>query len=43
MHRSMPVGIQDLGALMEEAGFERIELSDTQIKMFGYLRGYARK
>jgi demethylmenaquinone methyltransferase/2-methoxy-6-polyprenyl-1,4-benzoquinol methylase/phosphoethanolamine N-methyltransferase len=41
-HRSMPVGVQDLGGLLEEAGFERIELSDTQIKMFGYLQGYAR-
>jgi demethylmenaquinone methyltransferase/2-methoxy-6-polyprenyl-1,4-benzoquinol methylase/phosphoethanolamine N-methyltransferase len=43
LHRSMPVGVQDLGALLQEAGFEGIELSDTQIKMFGYLRASARK
>jgi ubiquinone/menaquinone biosynthesis C-methylase UbiE len=43
LHRSMPVGVQDLGALLKETGFEGIEFSDTQIKTFGYLRGYARK
>jgi demethylmenaquinone methyltransferase/2-methoxy-6-polyprenyl-1,4-benzoquinol methylase/phosphoethanolamine N-methyltransferase len=43
LHRSMPVGIQDLVRFLDEAGFEGIELSDTQIKMFGYLRGVARK
>ncbi len=42
-HNSMSVGIQDLGAWLQEAGFEGIELSDTQIKMLGYLRGVARK
>ena len=43
LHRSMPIGIQDLSVLLEEVGFEMIEFSDTQIKMFGYLRGYARQ
>jgi demethylmenaquinone methyltransferase/2-methoxy-6-polyprenyl-1,4-benzoquinol methylase/phosphoethanolamine N-methyltransferase len=42
LHHSIPVGIQDLGALLADAGFESIELSDTQIKAFGYLRGFAR-
>ena len=43
LHRSIQVGVQDLGALLEDAGITEIELRDTQIKAFGYLRGYARK
>lgn len=42
LHRSIQVGVQDLVPLLDEAGFEGVELSDTQIKMFGYLRSYAR-
>ncbi|RPI81467.1 MAG: class I SAM-dependent methyltransferase [Chloroflexi bacterium] len=41
-HRSMPVGIQDLVPLLAESGFEQVTLSDTPVKMFGYLRAYAR-
>ena len=43
LHRSIQVGVQDLGPLLEDVGFRELELSDTQIKTFGYLRGYARK
>lgn len=43
MHRSMPVGVQDLGALLQETGFERIEPGNTRVKMIGYVRGYVRK
>jgi hypothetical protein len=41
LHRSMPVGVQDLGTLLQEMGFERIESGNTRVKMIGYLRGHA--
>jgi demethylmenaquinone methyltransferase/2-methoxy-6-polyprenyl-1,4-benzoquinol methylase/phosphoethanolamine N-methyltransferase len=38
-HPTVPVGVQDLGRYLEGAGFEQVELSDTRMKMLGYLRG----
>ena len=40
-HLSRSTGVQDLVPFLEEAGFEQIMLSDTLLKEFGYLRGYA--
>jgi len=42
VHRSMPVGVQDLLGYLQEAGFERVEMGDTRVKMLGYILGYTR-
>jgi len=42
VHRSMPVGVQDLMDYLQEAGFERVEMGDTRVKMLGYIRGFSR-
>lgn len=40
-HPSVAVGIQELAPMLNDAGFERIEFREAQLKMFGYLRGFA--